>query len=307
MNLPDLIGFRINCFFIESEDKIFREIVSYCNAGKFQNAVFNFDNCPDKMDNDGIIYKWTGTYKNEYSFEIQVKALVNNLWGEVEHKTIYKNEKFDVDGSTKKKITAETLHFLEATNKQLNSLYNQNFNENDLIKSLFYEYTKYEIEEKFHTLYLTKLYESFFNLIGDFSVVKKYVAAKVLGDNNIYAYVRPKIKISNNIDYFEIIRKTIETRYYEYDIDVCRSIFNILYEELDDLEFKKYIAMQILPKNEYEDDLNDKGMPYTNYDTEDGDIDEVSSGNGYSFTENDIREALDLRFKPRKEFRNERK
>ena len=49
---------------------------------------------PQKQKNGFDIYKIDGRYElggYPVRFELQIKALVNSFWGEVEHKIIYKN------------------------------------------------------------------------------------------------------------------------------------------------------------------------------------------------------------------------
>lgn len=99
--LPDLIGFRITCFFLDAEPSIYRLLKEYNDCGKFDKITLDFnENCMQK--NGHTIYKVTGKYNNKYCFELQIKSIMHNVWGEVEHKTIYKSRDFDPNIETKK-------------------------------------------------------------------------------------------------------------------------------------------------------------------------------------------------------------
>ena len=103
-NLSDLIGIRIECRFIEDEEKIYRDIVDIFRTkeedGYYSNPLNSSirlklsDNQPKKKKNGFEMYKIDGKYKKEdieVNFELQVKCLVNVFWGEIDHRVLYKN------------------------------------------------------------------------------------------------------------------------------------------------------------------------------------------------------------------------
>ena len=103
-NLSDLIGFRIECRFIEDEEKIYRDIVSLFKIkeadGYYSNPLngsimLRLDEIQPQIQKNGFeIYKIDGKYSKDeliVNFELQIKSLVNVFWGEIDHRVLYKN------------------------------------------------------------------------------------------------------------------------------------------------------------------------------------------------------------------------
>lgn len=103
-NLSDLIGFRIECRFIEDEEKIYNDIVKlfkiegedgfYTNPLNSSIMLQLADKQPQKQKNGFEIYKIDGKYCKDgvcINFELQIKSLVNIFWGEIDHRILYKN------------------------------------------------------------------------------------------------------------------------------------------------------------------------------------------------------------------------
>ena len=146
--LPDLIGFRISCFFQKDEKIIYDHLKSYYNDGNFgKDVVINFEE-NTRQANGHIIYKVTGKYKKEYGFEIQIKSVIHNLWGEVEHKTQYKTRAYDPNIRVKKDITEQLFNILQAADKQLVSIFNEKYTADQLLYALFFQQTKEIVKDK---------------------------------------------------------------------------------------------------------------------------------------------------------------
>lgn len=105
-NLSDLIGFRIECRFIEDEAKIYKDIVSLFKVkeedeeGYYTNPLnssimLRLDEKQPQIQKNGFeIYKIDGKYNKNgitVNFELQIKSLVNVFWGEIDHRVLYKN------------------------------------------------------------------------------------------------------------------------------------------------------------------------------------------------------------------------
>lgn len=103
-NLSDLIGFRIECRFIEDEKKIYEDILKLfktkCEDGYYTNSLNSNimlrlgQRQPQKQKNGFEIYKIDGKYRKDeicINFELQIKSLVNIFWGEIDHRILYKN------------------------------------------------------------------------------------------------------------------------------------------------------------------------------------------------------------------------
>ncbi|MGL5693248.1 MAG: GTP pyrophosphokinase, partial [Peptostreptococcaceae bacterium] len=98
-NLSDLIGVRIECRFIEDENKIYRVLRKYFNKTDDKIYYYNKENPsitlklgerqPKKQKNGFEIYRIDGKFKyldRQIKFELQIKSLVNIFWSEIEHK-----------------------------------------------------------------------------------------------------------------------------------------------------------------------------------------------------------------------------
>ncbi len=138
-NLSDLIGFIIECRFIEDEYKvlnIIRERMNvrneddgyYCNEA---HPLFYLDCAsrqPQIQKNGFAIYRIDGYYlKNgvKVNMELQIKALVHSFWGEIEHKLVYKNTNYYVYDDFMKDLLASIKANLTITDRQLNIIYDQ--------------------------------------------------------------------------------------------------------------------------------------------------------------------------------------
>lgn len=106
-NLSDLIGVRIECRFIEDENKIYRVLRRYFNKTDDKVYYYNKENPnitlklnekqPKKPKNGFEIYRIDGKFNyldRQIKFELQIKSLVNIFWSEIEHKVIYKNNTY---------------------------------------------------------------------------------------------------------------------------------------------------------------------------------------------------------------------
>lgn len=145
--LPDLIGFRMNCYFKEDEKNIFENLIEYLK-GKDCIEIEEFPNT--KQKNGHEIYKIACKYKDpckNFSFEVQVKSLLNDVWGEVEHSTIYKSRVYDSREKLKKDMVEGLYHILDGADTQLNRLYSFNIELREIKKELFFKYTFSELKK----------------------------------------------------------------------------------------------------------------------------------------------------------------
>lgn len=103
-NLVDLIGIRIECRFIEDEEKVYRLLKHIFNTTKDGIYFYSPDTPyiqlkieepqPQLQHNGFEIYKIDGRYQTDeltVHFETQIKSYVNMFWGDIEHRILYKN------------------------------------------------------------------------------------------------------------------------------------------------------------------------------------------------------------------------
>lgn len=135
--LTDIIGIRVNCYFYEFEIQLYNDFLNNLNDPELS---FQRENTKQKNGHD--IYKFSGLYNDEYHFEVQIKSVIHNVWGETVHKNVYKNISYDGYVEEKGKIAESLYHILQSSDKQLLSLFDMEESEEQLIRSLFFCYTK---------------------------------------------------------------------------------------------------------------------------------------------------------------------
>lgn len=251
-NLPDLLGYRINCYFYEDERTIFDEIKHRYSLGYFGEEI-RLDFSENTVQKNGhTIYKLSGLYKNQYHFEVQIKSLMHNIWGEVEHKTIYKNRNYDVNTTTKEVFTSEIFNILLASDKQLSSLFRAKIHEQELVQALFFEKTKDRIIEECRSDILASHYSGFFELFDQcYESVREYVALALLGKKFRRMEVG-KIPVSDKV---KKLKERITSEFYEYYLSCQHHIFELLYQDTDYDTFltllsEKLCSRFILPESD---------------------------------------------------------
>ena len=100
----DTIGVRLECRFLDDEKKLYDRLLALFSSDAEQGE-YRCDNIylkldtpqPERQKNGLDIYRIDGFVLDsgeKYSFELQIKSLVNSFWSEIEHKVIYKNKKY---------------------------------------------------------------------------------------------------------------------------------------------------------------------------------------------------------------------
>lgn len=136
-NLSDLIGFRIECRFIEDEAKIYRDIVKlfkieeddgYYSNPLNSNIMLKLDEKQPQIQKNGFeIYKIDGRYSKDdimVNFELQIKSLVNVFWGEIDHRVLYKNFNYMLTEDFFRDIMSSIKDNLSMIDRQLMVVYN---------------------------------------------------------------------------------------------------------------------------------------------------------------------------------------
>ncbi len=131
-NLSDLIGFRIECRFIEDEAKIYEDILKLfktkCKDGYYTNPLNSNimlklgEKQPQKQKNGFEIYKIDGKYCKDsicINFELQIKSLVNVFWGEIDHRVLYKNFNYMITEDFLRDIMSSIKDNLSMIDRQL--------------------------------------------------------------------------------------------------------------------------------------------------------------------------------------------
>ncbi len=139
-NIPDIIGIRLECRFIQDETDVYKFIKRYfnekigvledyyCNLSE-PNIILDLGSKQPKEQKNGIkMYRIDGKYLCEgksINFEIQIKSLVNIFWSEIEHKVIYKNYNYVIADAFYKDIMKAIKNSLTTIDQQLLLISNQ--------------------------------------------------------------------------------------------------------------------------------------------------------------------------------------
>ena len=135
-HFQDIIGFRIECRFIDDERYVFeliRSLFTSSDDGQYYYIPENpkiqlklSESQPQKQKNGFNIYKLDGLFwmgKESVKFELQIKALVNTFWGEIEHRIIYKNNSYLIADSFVSDLMTSIKKSLNMIDGQLYVLY----------------------------------------------------------------------------------------------------------------------------------------------------------------------------------------
>lgn len=139
-NIPDLIGIRLECRFIQDETEIYKflkksfnekvdNIEDYYYTPAHPNIILNLGSKQPKEQKNGIkMFRIDGKYigaKECINFEVQIKSLVNIFWSEIEHKIIYKNYNYVIADGFYKDIMKAIKNSLTTIDQQLLLISNQ--------------------------------------------------------------------------------------------------------------------------------------------------------------------------------------
>ncbi len=291
LQLTDLIGIRINCFFASHESRLYNELQLY--RSKLPECVLSFDENTEQA-NGHPIYKFSGIYKEQYHFEVQIKSIVHNVWGEVEHKTVYKNPSFDGYIEKKREIAEALYQVLFAADQELFSVFNMGETEDQLIRSLFFCKTKDIIREKCKTSILAYHYQRYFNIFKDISPYRQYVVDALSGRE----YSKKKIESKLDHQYDELIgavRNEFPIFYLNaiYEID---SLINV-HDSFD--SFLYYFLRTAVPDVEMKDDFDDEFDKSTGWDDEEDEKEGIGNNADNNLLENYIEKLNGLLLKCR--------
>lgn len=234
-NLSDLIGFRIECRFVEDEERIYKEIVELFEFpeedGYFSNPINSnimlklSDKQPQIQKNGFEIYKIDGKYSKEdisVNFELQIKSLVNVFWGDIDHKILYKNYNYMLSENFLRDIMSSIKDNLTMIDRQLMLLYKQvnGMDASNVIgkKTQFYSLMSKIIND----IYTIKVKEEI-SFVVDFKkstdVIVDYIFTKA-GEEDSDNYSQNFLKILNKLN--QISQESITFDNY---IDFERNLF----------------------------------------------------------------------------------
>lgn len=270
-NLSDLIGLRLLCYFEIDENEIFEELYEFLKSNSSFSCL-KIDTV-DKIINGTIskdhvyINKIQGKYKNrksiDYCFEIQIKSLANDLWGEVDHEIIYKAKQYQYDSESTKEFSTNIHKNLIASDHQLYELLKRKYEENQLVNSLFFLKTEKLAFGKKKRDNINHIYHQFFNFFNgesDKKIIKEFVGESLIDPSINFKLVIPE-KIDNALITF--FSENVLNHYFSDDLEDVKKIVSNIYNFNDKQDFLVYIT-----KNLFQDYLD--LLQTQEEDTEDG-------------------------------------
>lgn len=234
-NLSDLIGFRIECRFIEDEIKIYNDIVKlfkikekdgFYSSSLNSNILLQLDEKQPQIQKNGFgIYKIDGKYckgETNINFELQIKSLVNVFWGEIDHRVLYKNFNYMLTEDFFRDIMSSIKDNLSMIDRQLMLVFDH-LNGMDASKSQTKEQQlKGLLSKIIHDIYIVKVRQEI-GFVVDFKkstdVIVDYIFMKD-GPEESKNYSENFIRILNRLN--DIGNKDIVFNKY---IDFEREIF----------------------------------------------------------------------------------
>ena len=253
--LTDLIGLRVNCHFVAYESLIYDYLRSSCDDQKPKGFEFNFDeNTTQKNGNK--IYKFSGTFNNTCHFEVQIKSIIHNVWGEVEHKTVYKNPVFDGYIEKKRQISSTLHDTMMASDKELFTLFNMKETKTQLIQSLFFCETYEEVAELCKTNVLGVHYNSYFLAFPDLDDIRRYIVCRL----SETAFEKSPVMVESN-KFYETLRDEVKKAFPKFYLICLYNIDSVLHEQNSYDDFLVYFLQHTIKveKDDFDQEM-DKGF-----------------------------------------------
>lgn len=234
-NLSDLIGFRIECRFVEDESRIYNEIVELFQYekedGYYSNPINSSillkldDEQPQTQKNGFEIYKIDGMYSKDdivVNFELQIKSLVNLFWGDIDHRILYKNYNYMLRENFLRDVMSSIKDHLTMIDRQLMILYKHvnGMNASNAVakKAQFYELLSKIIND----IYTIKVKEEI-GFVVDFKkstdVIVDYIFTKA-GEEDSENYSQNFLKTLNRLN-----KVSEDSTIFDNYIDFERELF----------------------------------------------------------------------------------
>ena len=244
--VPDLIGIRLNCLFVEDEGDLLKGLLSSsCDSLSFE------DDSTDTKVTKHRVYKLNGKYvvgENAYRFEVQVKSYIDNLWGEVDHKRFYKSRGYVLQRPLVVETMRQARSILVATDQQLKAIYHSSVSEDDLLKGMFFEKTKDAVSEASGEQLLGVHYESFYELLLSSQHDNLYEALARYVHQNEYSRepYRGLPETDSRLALRDLVASIIPKRYVGYNLRMLRCIASELFDYSTEAEFVQHLAELVL-------------------------------------------------------------
>ncbi len=233
-DLSDLIGFRIECRFIEDEAKIYQDILRLFNlqldGGYYSNPLnesisLNLEERQPQIQKNGFeIYKIDGRYEKDgivVNFELQIKSMVNVFWGDIDHRVLYKNFNYMLTEDFFRDIMSSIKDNLTMIDRQLMLIYNHLSSMDASSTPTKKVQLKSLLSKTIHDIYIVKVRQEV-GFVLDFKkssdVIVNFIFSRTEDGNG--SYTESFLRILNRLN--DIGKRTIDFNTF---IDFEREIF----------------------------------------------------------------------------------
>lgn len=199
-NLSDLMGFMIECRFIEDEYEMLSHLRSvltdkyddtYSYHPDYPNICIDVKSQQPQIQKNGFaIYRMDGWFEENgvrVNFELQIKALVHAFWGDIEHKLVYKNTNYFIYDDFMKDLLSTIKANLTITDRQLHIIYDQMHTSTKRDSSISEASFEKQIAKAINDLFTTKMEHSIgfsINIKDTANILGRYIFLKdVMHDN----------------------------------------------------------------------------------------------------------------------------
>ena len=280
-SLPDFIGFRINTLFGNEEESLANSLIEFLN-NQTHIVIPEAEQNPKNLQSNGhAIIKFQGHINLEkeptikFGFEIQIKSMVHNLWGEVEHRSIYKPNSFDFRIDENKKSVENIWQILTSVDQQLFNINKEFYRKEDLLKQLFTIYLN-DIQP-IPTLNSHYYYSIFFNifLFKDTKSLETLLSQMMLKQNIETKLDYPFENLERNFAYKEL--ETILGKIlYPEESEHIERIFQQCFNKIEETSFKNILISSIIKTMGLDEESIPEDPLLYDYDEEEEDDDEDS-------------------------------
>ena len=203
-NLSDLVGIRVECRFINDEKKAYLLLLdafSEKRAEGFYSVPSNehielylAEKQPMRQKNGFEIYKIDGRYHDEkgsFRFELQIKSLVNEFWGEIDHRILYKNANYILEEEFMRDIMASIKNNLSMIDHQLMTVYDRLSGNEDIHDTAEENYIESLLSKLIHDHYMRAIRKELL-FVMDFKEATDLLVK--------YFFEREKFKMQSELD-----------------------------------------------------------------------------------------------------------
>lgn len=230
------------------EDKFANKLLSFLSS-KDGITIPDYErNFNKKQANGHSIKKFQGHIVVDnfaVGFEFQIKSSIHNLWGEVEHRLIYKPTTFDFRIIEKEQVVGNIWTNLTSTDNQLQLLYKEEYKKRELLKQLFSMYVTEKVDiTPINSHYLFNLFFEIFTVNKD-DILEKILSEILLGPKSVQKHVF-EIEFSNREDLKNRIRDKLDKLLLDTELEQLENLFNFCFNATDQIEFKDILVHQII-------------------------------------------------------------